>query len=247
MIAIVSVGLCAAVAVGCSARALILLDQARAVSSAKDRLQLERHSSLVTLLRNRFDLLQNWFGSCISRVTGSDRRRVDRRMLVLLESITRRLRSGSSLRTAVIAASADSPEPIDHLFAESLIDGTPFADALDTWMTNAAPSRVLAGSALRLAADGGGAVATVLDGVAESLRDRVSLDREVAALASQARASAMVLLLAPIGFAMLMAGVDARVARFQFGSPIGWLCCVIGITLDGLGAFWMSRMIGRVR
>jgi len=57
----------------------------------------------------------------------------------------------------------------------------------------------------------------------------------------------LVLIVAPILFALLMATIDPRVARFQFGSPLGWGCCVIGLLLDLAGAFWMSRMIGRVR
>jgi tight adherence protein B len=185
--------------------------------------------------------------SFIARITGADRRRVDRRTLVLLESITRHLRGGASLRTAVMTASTDSPDLFDLVLGASLVDGAPLAEALDEWMNDAVPSKILVGTALRLATDAGGAVATVLDGVAESLRDRLHLDREVAALASQARASAVVLLVAPIGFAILMAGADPRVAGFQFGSPIGWLCCALGLMLDGVGAFWMSRMIARVR
>ena len=213
------------------------------------RLRADLRPRIIEQLRFRFDVVAVRLAAVVDRLSGSSRarQRIDRTVLTLLESVTRSLRSGASLRTAVVAASADSPDLIDRELAASLVDGSPLSFALDTWMRDATASRVLVGTALRLAAESGGAVASVLDGVAESVRDRRHLDREVVALASQARASAMVLIVAPILFALLMATIDPRVARFQFGSPLGWGCCVIGLLLDLAGAFWMSRMIGRVR
>jgi inactivated superfamily I helicase len=180
VIAIVSAGICAGLAVGCSARSAVLLDQARTVSSARSRLQAESRSPAITWVRTRFVLVQDMLRSFIARITGTDHRRVDRRTLVLLESITRHLRGGASLRTAVMTASTDSPGLFDLVLGASLVDGAPLAEALDEWMNDAVPSKILVGTALRLATDAGGAVATVLDGVAESLRDRLHLDREVA-------------------------------------------------------------------
>ena len=77
------------------------------------------------------------------------------------------------------------------------------------WRDGTAAARrrpgVWLGAALALAAEAGGSVASVLDGVTDTLRDRVALDREVAALSSQARASAAVLVVAPVAFAVLAA------------------------------------------
>jgi len=87
----------------------------------------------------------------------------------------------------------------------------------------------------------------VLDGVTETLRDRVALDREVAALSSQAKASAAVLVVAPIVFAGLAGLADPRVARTLLGEPLGWACLAGGVLLDAVGAVWMSRLVGRSR
>jgi Flp pilus assembly protein TadB len=243
------VALCAALTMRWSIRLLVIVDQGRTAAAMQRR--------LVTVSRVRFgEQLRQWFEAAevrftllLDRVSGSPRARqvIDRTVLTLLESIIRQLRSGTSLRAAVAAASGDSADPIDRALASSLGDGVALTTAIDTWMSDGAASRVLVGTALRLAAESGGAVASVLDGVAESIRDRRHLDREVTALASQARASAMVLIVAPIAFAILMATVDPRVARLQFGSPLGWCCCIVGLLLDLAGGFWMSRMIGRVR
>lgn len=249
MITTLVVALCAAMTMWSSIRLLVMAEDARAASALHRRLTERSRERLGDVLRRRSaagsvrveTLLDRWSGS------GRARQRVDRQVLTLLESIIHHLRTGASLRHSVARASGVSADPVDQALAASLAEGAMLTSALDTWTTDAAASRVLVGTALRLAAETGGAIAAVLDGVAESVRDRRHLDREVVALASQARASAMVLILAPILFALLMATVDPRVARLQFGSPLGWCCCVIGLALDLVGALWMSRMIGRVR
>ncbi len=242
-----AVFVCAVLAIMCSVRTVGLLGEAREVADLRRRLGSGCAEPAVERLRRTVAPIMGLIQSRVDRISGAGQRRADRRTLVLLDAIIRRLRSGASLRSAVLAASDASAEPIDRSLAAALSEGAALRDALEVWMTDAGSFRVLAGTALGLAAEAGGVVAVVLDGVAESLRDRLHLDREVAALASQARASAMVLMLAPIGFSILMAGVDPRVARLQFGSPLGWVCCCVGLGLDVLGVIWMSRLIGRVR
>jgi len=242
-------GLCASIAVVCSARLVGFAVDARTGHVIRRRLGRGRTPSGVDRFRLRFgrqtEVLLRPFGRWIG--TAARRRTADRDALLLLESTTRRLRSGSSLRLAIAAAASDCAEPIDRELAEAIDAGAPLRSILEAWMVEAPPARRLVGTALRLASDSGGAVASVLDGVAESLRDRLALDREVAALSSQARASALVLIVAPAVFALLMATIDRRVAAVQFTTPVGWGCCVVGLGLDALGAVWMSKMIARVR
>lgn len=90
-------------------------------------------------------------------------------------------------------------------------------------------------------------MATVLGGVSESLRERIALEREVRALSAQARASAMVMIVAPIGFAFLGASADSRVASLLLTRPLGWACVSVGIGLNAIGGWWMSRMIAGMK
>jgi tight adherence protein B len=66
----------------------------------------------------------------------------------------------------------------------------------------------------------------------------------VRALATQARASAWLLAVAPIGFAALMSTVEPRAVGFLVATPIGWACLATGIALDVVGAVWMARVVG---
>lgn len=242
-------GVCAAITVGCMVRMCTSAAEFRAGLLMRRRLGLAAPSPIPA----RFgELLRTSIAAIVSpaaRLSGAAgrRRHTDRDVLLLLESTTRRLRSGSSLRHAVASAAADCSEPAQFDLAAAIDSGAPLSSILDAWMLDTAVSRQLVGTALRLAAESGGAVAPVLDGVAESLRDRLALDREVAALSSQARASVLVLIVAPAVFALLMATIDPRVASVQFTTPIGWASAAVGLLLDLLGALWMSRMIARVR
>jgi len=177
------------------------------------------------------------------------RSRADRTLPVLLEDVARELRAGASLTAAVSrAASAVDPalDPTAADLAGALRHGAPLAVALDEWArADAAPARALAATALTLAAETGGTTALVVDGVADTLRDRVALEREVAALSSQARASAALLVVAPVVVAALAASADPRIAAFLLGSPAGWGCITGGLVLDGLGALWMRAVVAR--
>jgi Flp pilus assembly protein TadB len=176
------------------------------------------------------------------------RRRSDRALPALLDHVTRQLRSGASLPLAVRTAAAASPDAGTFRMADELAVGAPLAPAVEAWHRDCpTPARALVAAALLLASEAGGAVASVLDGVTDTLRDRIALDREVAALSSQARASAAVLVVAPVAFSVLAATADHRVADVLLGHPLGWACLAVGVALDGVGALWMSRLVGRSR
>ena len=99
----------------------------------------------------------------------------------------------------------------------------------------------LAAASLALAAATGAASGRAVDGVATTVRLRVALHDEIRALSSQARASAALIALAPIGFLLLSLAVDRGVVGF-FTSPLGGLVFAAGLGLDALGAVWMARI-----
>jgi tight adherence protein B len=144
--------------------------------------------------------------------------------------------------------SVGEDDPVFARISAELRQGRSLSDTVEDWrQEDELPNRQLTATALDLASRTGGASARVLDGVAASLRERVALEREVAALSSQARASAIVLVVAPVVFAAVASMVDRRILDLLVGQPIGWACLGVGLGLDALGAVWMSRLIGRHR
>lgn len=169
----------------------------------------------------------------------------------LLEDVARGLRSGASLRQAL----EQSTDRADVLLAPELrrvcdeVDRGGSLDlALQGWCARQPSEGLrLAVAALSLGIDAGGARGRALDGVAASLRDRAAVDRELAALSSQARASAVVMVVAPVAFAGFAAATDRHTAHFLGGTPAGWMCLASGLMLDAIAAWWMVRLTGAIR
>lgn len=163
-----------------------------------------------------------------------------------LERLAGALRSGSSLPIALDEVSAALAPPIGTelaAVAREAARGRPVRDALDDWSAaHDDPGTRLAASALVLADVVGTAPARAVDGVAATVRERLDLAAERRALATQARTSALVLTVAPVGFATLLVLTGTEAGSFLLGSPAGWTCLALGTVLDAVGVWWMARL-----
>ncbi len=182
------------------------------------------------------------------------RRAADRRDAQLpqaLERLASNLRAGSALGPAFVATAQAVPPPLGaelRAAAAEVEHGSGLANALEHWRSGptAGHEVQLAAVALGLAAAAGGEVARSVDRVAATLRERRELHAEARALATQARASAGVLALAPLAFTALVATVEPTAVAFLVTSPVGLLCLVSGLGLEALGALWMGRILRSV-
>ena len=181
---------------------------------------------------------------------GRGDRRLEAAVPVALERVARSLRSGAAPVAALREAAAHTASGDTMGLASDLaavvadVDaGEPFVAALDRWAERRPlPSIRLAVAALALGAETGGAQAQALDGLATTLRDRLAVAAEVRALSSQARLSALVITVAPLGFALFAAATDPRSAAFLLRTPLGIVCLCVGLTLDAIAAWWMARL-----
>jgi tight adherence protein B len=187
-------------------------------------------------------------GPAVALATASGRRDAayERALPDALEAVARSLRSGATLPGAVAEAGREVPGAVGADLASTAAatsGGVRFVDALDAWSSRRPLRGVeLAVVALALAAATGGTSARAVDGVAATLRERVAVAAEARALASQARASALVITLAPLAFAALAAAADPQNARFLLRTSLGLLFLSSGLTLDALAALWMARL-----
>jgi tight adherence protein B len=182
-----------------------------------------------------------------------DRRRAQRdaQLPELLDRLAASLRGGESASAALVAldGSLPLPEPLAtelRPVVEALRHGAGIQVALAGWAgspTSSAEVRLVA-AALSLGTGVGGEVARAVDRTAATLRERQELRGEVRALATQARASAAVLALAPLAFAGLVATIEPAATTFLVASPVGWACLGGGLVLELVGAVWMSRITG---
>ena len=174
--------------------------------------------------------------------------RVEQALPTALEAVARSLRSGASLRQAVEEAGASArggralAAELSRAAAEAA-QGASLVVALEAVAARRPlPGVRLGVAALCLGAETGGAQARAVDRVAATVRERQAVAAELQALSSQARISALVIGLAPIGFGFFAAATDPRTAEFMLHTPAGLLLLVAGLVLDAVGWLWMQHL-----
>ncbi len=168
----------------------------------------------------------------------------------VVEAIARSLRSGASINQAVVEAAGEAGAGRGGLLSRELAQvrsdlgrQQSLRSAVEHFAARcAAPGVDLVAAAICLGQSSGGSQARALDGLACTLRDRVALGAEVRALSSQARMSALVIGLAPVGFAMFSASADKATGQFLFNSGVGRTLLAAGLLLDLAGWCWMQRL-----
>lgn len=173
----------------------------------------------------------------------------DRQLPELLESVARLVRSGSSLPLALREASAELDESLRRELAMVLSatdHGSSLADSFGEWArASRAPARHMVAAAMVIAHRVGGNSAHTFDALASSLRARASARREAHVMAAQAYASALVIGLAPLAFAVVIAAVDPAIAVEAVRSSAGRVCLAAGVVCEALGLWWIHRLSGR--
>lgn len=174
-------------------------------------------------------------------------RRRDAQLPEALDRLASAVRGGQAIGPALRELAGTVPDPLGsdlRPMAMAMDQGQPVARALAGWAggPGASPDVHLVVAALTLGAQAGGEVARALDRVAATLRERREVQGEVHALATQARASAGVLAVAPLGFAALVSTIEPGSAAFLVTSPLGMACLVAGLGLEALGCVWMARI-----
>jgi tight adherence protein B len=176
----------------------------------------------------------------------NDRRRAE--LPAFAEATASAVRGGASLPSALGAARASTTGPLDvevSRLAAELDRGLPVADTFAPWAADPDPDVRLVGQAISLVAAHGGRAGQALERTAAVLRSRDDLHRERLGMATQARASAVVMTAAPVAFAVVSGMADPRTFRFLFTTPLGIACLVAGTTLDLAGARWMASIVRR--
>lgn len=181
------------------------------------------------------------------------RRRVDLAddVAPTLEAMARAVAAGTSLGAALDALGPARPErPFAAVLAPAADEhrlGAPLGEAMDRAATRhrqLAPEAALGLAVMEVVASHGGARAAALHRAAAAARERRAVVHERAVQSAQARLSALVLTLVPIGFAIWTTSTDPRVAHFLLGTPFGWGCLALGLGLNLGGWWWMRRVIG---
>jgi tight adherence protein B len=177
------------------------------------------------------------------------RRRDDAAAADALPGVARRLAAevgaGRTLVRALRAAAVDAPPPLDSALAETsarLASGGHAWAALEHAVPGNGGCRLLAAS-LELQGRAGGDLPRLLRTLASALDDRAQVDAELRALTAQARFSAVVVPLLPLGALGILALAEPRGVRLLLTTDIGLLVIGIAAVLDVVGALLIRRLL----
>jgi len=167
----------------------------------------------------------------------------------LLDSIERNVRIGGSLRASVLKAHEQLPpgqlrDALDHLVLYCRT-GAPLEDVLkhSSGQDIHADISFTVQSVVAASAGGPGTV-HALHRAAWVLRERHIVREERRVHAAQAILSAKVMSWMPLGCGCVMILTSHHVRNAVFGTPVGFICLVIGGTLNLAGRRWMTRITG---
>jgi tight adherence protein B len=177
----------------------------------------------------------------------SERHRMAEQIADAVGAMSAGLRAGQSLPQSLAYARDEAQEPLRTELA-SLVDGidvgTPLGDALSDWAeAQGSEDALLIVGVLDVHRRSGGDLPTVLDGLAETLRERRAADREVRALTAQARLSGVILGMLPIGFFGFLLLTSRKEMLDAIGTPLGGAALGIGLTLEALAFVWIRHLL----
>ncbi len=193
-------------------------------------------------------------GIAVAVPTLSRRRRAARRAAAVQDQLARAvatiaacLRSGRSVAQAIELVAGELDPPLGPTFrraADRLELGDPFPETVRAWASDVGgPDARLAAGVLQLHRQTGGALAGTLEELGSTLRERRSGARELRSLTAQARLSATILGLLPIGFFLFLSAVAREDLEQAYRTNIGASAIVVGLVLQAAAYLWIRRLL----
>ncbi|RYX86114.1 hypothetical protein EON83_02530 [bacterium] len=88
----------------------------------------------------------------------------------------------------------------------------------------------------------GGNLSQLLEGISNTIRDRIRLRRDVAALTAQGRISGGILFVLPLGIAFFLMGINWEYMSSLFTEK-GLYLVYAAMTMQGLGFLWIKKLL----
>lgn len=157
------------------------------------------------------------------------------------------LRAGFSFMQGLEAISTETTEPmqseLQRVFNEARL-GRPIEDALnDCGDRMDSADLKWAVIAITIQREVGGNLAELLDTVAETMKERERLRREVRALTAEGRFSSYVLGIFPVAFACILYMIRPDYISLLFSSTGGIIAVVASGVMSVLGFWWLMKIV----
>ena len=165
----------------------------------------------------------------------------------LLQMIAGSLRAGHALVQATESAASELEEPAGEELRRVLTEvrlGRDLAESLERMaqrMHSADFEWVV--QAVRIHRDVGGDLADLLDRVAETIRARDHLRRQVSSLSAEGRISAIVLMILPVALGGMMTMTNPSYVGLLFTTGTGIAMLGVAAVLFAVGGLWLRQIV----
>ncbi|MGJ9405723.1 type II secretion system F family protein [Nesterenkonia aurantiaca] len=164
-----------------------------------------------------------------------------------LQLMASNLRAGHSLPQALSSVAKEAESPTSDEFVRIVNEtrvGRDLGVALDmTAARMASEDFSWITQAIAINREVGGNLAEVLDGVANTIRQRNEIRRQVATLSAEGRLSALILMVLPFGLAgFLLMSNPAYLAPFT-ETTIGYGLMILAIVMLSIGGLWLRKVV----
>jgi Flp pilus assembly protein TadB len=164
-----------------------------------------------------------------------------------LQLLAGNVRAGYGVVQALDSVARDAELPTSEEFARVVNQTRIGRDLNDALMDTAARMRsddfTWAAQAIAINRETGGNLAEVLQRVSGTIRERGQIRRQVSALSSEGRLSAIVLICLPIAVVFLLLLVSPNYLAPMVESPIGIIAIVVAGLLAIVGTLWMLAVV----
>lgn len=164
-----------------------------------------------------------------------------------LITISNALRAGYSFQQAMEVIAAEMESPISQEFTKLTTDlkmGVSLENALnemDKRVNSTDFSLVV--TAVLIQREVGGNLAQILDTISDTISERIRMKREINALTSQGKFSALVLLALPFAIGLFMFGINPSQMKLLFEESAGQIAVGAAIIMDIVGYVLIQRIV----
>src|SRR3954470_1090522 len=165
----------------------------------------------------------------------------------VLITLAASLRAGHSLRQAILAVVEESAEPARKEFGRVLTEaslGRPMEDALaDMAARLCSEDFDYVVTAVTVQRQVGGALAGLLDMVADTVRSRQQFHRKVRSLTAMGRMSALILIALPFILAVALSLVNPGYMEPLYATSTGHTLIAIGLAGMVIGSLFLKKIV----
>ncbi len=175
------------------------------------------------------------------------RKKVESAFADALDLVANSLKAGYSFLQAVEMVAREMPPPIGDEFgrvAKECRLNVPVEKALDNLVERLeSPDIELVVTAVKVQQQVGGRLAEVLEGIGETIRERIRIQGEIRALTAQGRLSGWVISLLPLVLAFLAYTMNPEYILPLVEEPLGRLLLAGAVVMETVGILVIQRII----